>query len=136
MQNVCVCVSVEAFSLNIFLLFLQELEKFKFVLDFKIKDLKQQVEPRELELQKTRDLVGKMETELGRLTSTLNIVFSVTNSITLFRFITSFCGIDNIPRSIPRYCQSHRTLLWIWVMSCLVVLLNANCKPPMQCHRH
>ena len=66
MQNVCVCVCRGIFLKRV-LFFLQELEKFKFVLDFKIKDLKQQVEPRELELQKTRDLVGKMETELGRL---------------------------------------------------------------------
>ena len=63
---VCVCVCRGIFLKRV-LFFLQELEKFKFVLDFKIKDLKQQVEPRELELQKTRDLVGKMETELGRL---------------------------------------------------------------------
>lgn len=51
--------------LDIFVL--QELEKFKFVLDFKIKDLKQQIEPREVELQESRDQICKMEIELGRL---------------------------------------------------------------------
>lgn len=45
----------------------QELEKFKFVLDYKIKDLKQQIGPREVELQDTRDIIQKMEKELQRL---------------------------------------------------------------------
>ncbi|XP_073385676.1 uncharacterized protein [Physcomitrium patens] len=44
----------------------QELEKFKFVLDYKIKDLKQQIGPREVELQDTRDIIQKMEKELQR----------------------------------------------------------------------
>ncbi|KAG0554261.1 hypothetical protein KC19_12G077500 [Ceratodon purpureus] len=44
----------------------QELEKFKFVLDYKIKDLKEQVAPREIELQETRETVNKMEAELVR----------------------------------------------------------------------
>jgi hypothetical protein len=45
---------------------LQELEKFKFVLDYKIKDFKQQMEPRELELQESKEQISKMEVELGR----------------------------------------------------------------------
>ncbi|CAK9865196.1 unnamed protein product [Sphagnum jensenii] len=44
----------------------QELEKFKFVLDYKIKDFKQQMEPRELELQESKEQISKMEVELGR----------------------------------------------------------------------
>ena len=49
--------------------------------------------------------------------------------ITLFRSITLLRGIDGIPGNIPcnsqpieygeyslKYCQSRRTLLWIWIM--------------------
>ena len=47
--------------------------------------------------------------------------------IILFRSITMFCGIDSILQNIlhiqtkceeysTNYCQSHRTLLWIWIM--------------------
>ena len=47
--------------------------------------------------------------------------------ITLFNFITLFCGSENILQDIPHiqtkyekysieYCQSHITLLWIWIM--------------------
>ncbi|KAL2630593.1 hypothetical protein R1flu_015279 [Riccia fluitans] len=43
-----------------------ELEKFKFVLDFKIKDLSDQIEPREAELQDSKDQIRKMEIELER----------------------------------------------------------------------
>ena len=33
--------------------------------------------------------------------------------ITLFKFITTFCGTENILQNIlVEYCQSHRTLLW------------------------
>jgi len=42
------------------------LEKFKFVLDYKIKDLKEQVAPREIDLLETRETVKKMEVELQR----------------------------------------------------------------------
>ena len=45
---------------------LQELEKVKFVLDFKIKDLKQTIEPRELELQNAKLQIANMEKELER----------------------------------------------------------------------
>ena len=47
--------------------------------------------------------------------------------ITLFRPISVLCGIDNIFQNIlhiqleceecfTEYCQSHRTLVWIWIM--------------------
>ena len=50
--------------------------------------------------------------------------------ITLFRSITMFYGTDNIPQNIStlnlnmmndrkysmEHCQSHQTLLWIWIM--------------------
>lgn len=38
-------------------LVLQELEKFKFVLDYKIKELKKQIDPREQEIQDMKDQV-------------------------------------------------------------------------------
>lgn len=42
----------------------QELEKFKFVLDFKIKDLKRQIEPRETEISKMKTQIKTMDAEL------------------------------------------------------------------------
>lgn len=43
----------------------QELEKFKFVLDYKIKELKQQIEPREAEIAAMRKQVKEVDAELG-----------------------------------------------------------------------
>ena len=42
----------------------QELEKFKFVLDYKIKELKRDIGPRELEIQKLNEQTNKMRQEL------------------------------------------------------------------------
>ncbi|XP_072560503.1 cilia- and flagella-associated protein 57 isoform X2 [Paramormyrops kingsleyae] len=42
----------------------QELEKFKFVLDYKIKDLKKQIEPRENEIKEMKGQIREMEGEL------------------------------------------------------------------------
>ena len=42
----------------------QELEKFKFVLDYKIKELKRDIGPREIEIQKLKEQTSKMEQEL------------------------------------------------------------------------
>ena len=36
---------------------LQELEKFKFVLDYKIKELKKQIEPREMQIANMKDQI-------------------------------------------------------------------------------
>jgi cilia- and flagella-associated protein 57 len=44
----------------------QELEKFKFVLDYKIKEQKKMVEPRELEIKDLKEEKTKMESELER----------------------------------------------------------------------
>ena len=44
----------------------QELDKFKFVLDFKIRELKQQVEPRQQEIARMRDRIQEMDDELTR----------------------------------------------------------------------
>ena len=52
--------------------------------------------------------------------------------ITIFRSITLFCGTNSNPRNIfhiqieceeysIEYCQSHITLLWIWIMLCFTV---------------
>lgn len=45
----------------------QELEKFKFVLNYKIRELKSQVEPRDHEIKELRDKISDMETELINL---------------------------------------------------------------------
>merc|ERR1712070_934271 len=42
----------------------QELEKFKFVLDYKIKELKRQIEPREKEIADMRQQIEEMDQEL------------------------------------------------------------------------
>ena len=47
----------------------QELEKFKFVLDFKIKELKRDVVPREEEIAKLKDQNSEMDEELQKLNS-------------------------------------------------------------------
>uniref|UniRef100_A0A4W3H1C6 Cilia- and flagella-associated protein 57 n=1 Tax=Callorhinchus milii TaxID=7868 RepID=A0A4W3H1C6_CALMI len=44
----------------------QELETFKFVLDFKIKELKKQIEPRENDIKRMKDQIQEMERELER----------------------------------------------------------------------
>jgi len=44
----------------------QELDKFKFVLDFKIRELKQQIEPRQLEILGMREKIKEMDEELER----------------------------------------------------------------------
>eukprot|EP00967_Tisochrysis_lutea_P077403 scaffold105095_cov27-Tisochrysis_lutea.AAC.1 len=44
----------------------QELEKFKFVLDYKIKELKKQIEPREVEIMEMKEQIKKMDQELER----------------------------------------------------------------------
>ncbi|KAM6962429.1 cilia- and flagella-associated protein 57-like [Aplochiton taeniatus] len=45
----------------------QELDKFKFVLDFKIKELKNQIEPSERNIKKMKDQIEEMEEELAIL---------------------------------------------------------------------
>ncbi|CAF1015427.1 unnamed protein product, partial [Adineta ricciae] len=45
----------------------QELEKFKFVLDYRIKELKKQIEPREIEIKDKKEQITNMEAELERL---------------------------------------------------------------------
>lgn len=42
----------------------QELEKFKFVLDYKIKELKQQIEPRENEIAAMKKQIKEVDAEL------------------------------------------------------------------------
>lgn len=44
----------------------QELEKFKFVLDYKIKELKKQIEPREQEISDMKEQIKEMDGELER----------------------------------------------------------------------
>jgi len=44
----------------------QELEKFKFVLDYKIKELKKQIEPREVEIMEMKEQIKEMDQELER----------------------------------------------------------------------
>ena len=43
----------------------QELEKFKFVLDYKIKELRRQMEPRENEIKRMKEQIKKVQTDDG-----------------------------------------------------------------------
>ncbi|KAM9427004.1 cilia- and flagella-associated protein 57-like [Salvelinus alpinus] len=45
----------------------QELEKFKFVLDYKIKELKKQIEPRENDIKEMKEQIQEMEGELDQV---------------------------------------------------------------------
>ena len=45
----------------------QELEKFKFVLDYKIKELRKQIEPKEREIKMKNKEIEDMEGELGQI---------------------------------------------------------------------
>ena len=42
----------------------QELEKFKFVLDYKIKELRRQMEPRENEIKSAKEQIGKVQSSV------------------------------------------------------------------------
>ena len=44
----------------------QELDKFKFVLDFKIRELKRQIEPRQQEIAAMKDQIRDMDAELEK----------------------------------------------------------------------
>lgn len=51
----------------------QKLEKFKFVLDYKIKELKRQIEPRENEISDMRNQIEEMDLELEQVSATIYI---------------------------------------------------------------
>ncbi|CAH8509372.1 unnamed protein product [Schistosoma turkestanicum] len=44
----------------------QELEKFRYVLDYKVKDLKKQIEPKEIDIRNYKEQIQEMEAELQR----------------------------------------------------------------------
>ena len=48
----------------------QELEKFKFVLDYKIKELKREIQPKEAEIGKLKDETNKMDRALKKYNTT------------------------------------------------------------------
>src|SRR3546814_2046579 len=56
----------------------QELEKFKFVLDFKIKELKKQIEPRETQISSMKD---RIKVCAARATQRQNGVWLIVSSI-------------------------------------------------------
>jgi len=51
----------------------QELEKFKFVLDYKIKELKKQIEPREKDIKQMREQIAEV-VSLSRCNINLSIL--------------------------------------------------------------
>merc|ERR1712196_102745 len=57
----------------------QELEKFKFVLDYKIKELRKQIEPKDLEINGMKETIKEMDAELERYNKT-NQAFELDNA--------------------------------------------------------
>merc|ERR1711907_829436 len=57
----------------------QELEKFKFVLDYKIKELRKQIEPKDMEINGMKETIKEMDAELERYNKT-NQAFELENS--------------------------------------------------------
>ena len=47
-----------------------------------------------------------------------NMCIHLIALITLFKFITFILNLRNIHENFVEYCQSHITLLWIWIMLC------------------
>ena len=75
----------------------QELEKFKFVLDYKIKELKRDIGPREVQIQQLHEQVAKMEGEVvhfRRVNANLRLI---VNDLTMrqrgLEDENNFCGI-------------------------------------------
>ena len=65
----------------------QELEKFKFVLDYKIKELRKQMEPRENEIKRMKEQIQKVQscnynyiTELPQLVTHNSVYISALNA--------------------------------------------------------
>ena len=58
----------------------QELEKFKFVLDYKIKELKKQIEPRENDIKAMKEQIQ----EVGTFNVFLSVLYLFIDSLSLF----------------------------------------------------
>lgn len=68
MRMFAIVVGVTEFSMAEYVVaHLQQLEKFKFVLDYKIKELKRQIEPRENEISNMRNQIEEMDLELEQV---------------------------------------------------------------------
>ena len=62
------------------------MEKFKFVLDYKIKELKKQIEPRERENRANQEQIHEMDSELERFNkSNTQLELAITESRQKFR---------------------------------------------------
>lgn len=61
----------------------QELEKFKFVLDYKIKELKRDIGPREVEIQKLKEQTSKMEQEIIHFRKVNNNLLLIVDDLKL-----------------------------------------------------
>lgn len=70
----------------------QELEKFKFVLDYKIKELKKQIDPREQEIQDMKDQVRPLTLFLQAAQNVSGCLFQcrLSTERSLARTIVSF----------------------------------------------
>ena len=55
----------------------QELEKFKFVLDYKIKELRRQMEPRENEIKRMKEQIRKVNKRLHTRLETQCLVINI-----------------------------------------------------------
>ena len=71
----------------------QELEKFKFVLDYKIRELKSQIEPRQVEIVEAKHKIKAMDGELERYTTHLAIIRLFTPPI-----LQHYLGVSDDPK--------------------------------------
>ena len=78
----------------------QELEKYKFVLDFRIKELKEQVEPRENEIAEMTSEIQDINTELDSLSR---------QKISLEENISKLCNVLQVKKK--DYVKEHEKLM-------------------------
>ena len=98
----------------------QELEKFKFVLDYKIKELKKQIEPRELEIADMKQQIKEMDHELERYHKTnSNLELTISdNKLKLegqqHEILKQRGQISQVENTLKRYCNDlHAVIQYI-----------------------
>lgn len=91
-----------------------QLEKFKFVLDYKIKELKRQIEPRENEISDMRHQIEEMDLELEQVRLLPRLPWGLCTAITGIRFPIHFLCVQSKlfePRSADAIALAHTWLI-------------------------
>ena len=93
----------------------QELEKFKFVLDYKIKELKKQIEPREEEIRRMKDQIQ----EVGFVSYDVDLLLLKLARSILCEIIVGCYGFRS-----TREWQYHFYLWRAWCLTTTWLVLN------------